>query len=175
MAVTTAAGTSFADIRVTGFLRKKRGKDMVRAVERGMLEGGRRAIINIQGKTPISTGNLKVSYQLTFRMNPRRVRITSPLTYVGVMERGRRPGRKRPPPGPIRAWVKRKFFVVEEKANKALAFLIGRAIGEKGIKVFRTTGLKHNRGKGAMFFRALQDLGVNFFGRIVRDEISRLR
>ena len=175
MAISVASRANFITIRVTGFLRKDRSADMKRAIQRGVLAGGRQAIRSIKGKTPVFEGELLRSYQLNLRTSPLQMRITSPLAYVGVMERGRRPGRRGPPIGPIRNWVANKLFIADPIENKRVAFLIGRSIARKGITVFASTGLLHNRGKGAMFIRTARELGPNFYSRKVIQAINRLR
>ena len=52
------------------------------------------------------------------------------------VEHGRRPG-KAPPPDAIQLWVRRKLGINDDREVKSVAFLIGRAIAERGtIKRF---------------------------------------
>lgn len=75
-------------------------------------------------------------------------RVGSPLPHVQVLDRGRRPGAKMPPPDELELWVRRKFRIevprkrgggvrrraptVDEAAS--IAWLIARAIGHRGLK-----------------------------------------
>jgi hypothetical protein len=52
----------------------------------------------------------------------------SPLVYAPVMEEGRTPGAKMPPPEALRAWVALKVGADVDP------FVIARSIGRKGIK-----------------------------------------
>lgn len=58
--------------------------------------------------------------------------VGTPLVYGPVVELGRRPGQKAPPPGALDLWVQRILGVPPEEVKRA-AFLIGRAIGRRGI------------------------------------------
>ena len=53
--------------------------------------------------------------------------------YPSVMEFGRKPGAKMPPPGALERWV---WLVLKppKKMVKGVAFVVARAIGKKGIK-----------------------------------------
>lgn len=52
--------------------------------------------------------------------------------YPMVMERGRRPWGKAPPPGALDRWVRIKLGVPKRRV-KSVAFLIGRKIAQRGI------------------------------------------
>ena len=173
---------TFIEITVTGFLKRKRGPDILRAIENGMVESAKKAIPVIQGFTPVFQGFLKKSYQVNFRKAPRRALVvsTSPPGKVGSMEAGRRgvggplvresySGIGMPPPGPIRRWVASKLNV-EAKDINSVAFLVARKIAIKGIRIPLVISKK-----GAMFSRAIQKLGARFFGNVVTRKISRLR
>jgi len=145
-----------------GRFSRTRQRQFIIAIQRGMLAAAEKAIPVIQSFTPVFRGNLKNSYQVRFQGRPTRVRIVSPLAYANVMELGRRPGSRRPPPGPIRAWVRQKLRVAANRVN-AVAFLVARKIGERGIKIKGAGGLIARTGKGAMFERALKKLGSRHF------------
>jgi len=53
--------------------------------------------------------------------------------YAGVMELGRRPGKKFPPLQAMLFWVKTRLGIADEKQAKSVAFLVGRKIARKGI------------------------------------------
>jgi len=53
--------------------------------------------------------------------------------YAGVMELGRRPGKKFPPLQAMLFWVKTKLHIEDEKQARSVAFLVGRKIVKKGI------------------------------------------
>jgi hypothetical protein len=178
-----ATAPKFIEIKVDGFLARKRGREVLRAIERGMLQGARQAIPTIKRFTPVASGFLRDNYQINFRRGPRRALITNPATYVGVMELGRRPNRRRPPIGPIMAWVTRKLGVPANEV-RGVAFAIARNIGTFGIGVTRgrrnftgkfVPSLVRRTGKGNMFTRAVRKLGADFFGRKVAQEVARLK
>ncbi len=54
--------------------------------------------------------------------------VGNPLVYAEVIERGRRPGARMPPPDALRTWVARKM------GPEASAFVVARSIGRKGIE-----------------------------------------
>jgi len=162
---------TFISIKPTGFLARKRGKDVLAAIERGMLLGARLAVPTVKTFTPEDRGFLKDSYQVQFVKRPRRALITStsPPGKVGSMESGRGANKRFPPVGAIRRWVERKLNVAEDKI-KQVAFLVGRKIARLGIQ----TPLKIS-GKGAMFRRTVDHLGGKFFANIIRDQVNQLR
>lgn len=181
--MTVRAAPTFIDIRVTGFLARKRGREVLAAIERGMQKGATEAIPVVQSFTPVNTGYLRGSYQINFRRNPRRTLIVSPAAYAGVMALGRRPGRRWPPIGPLQAWVMTKLGVSAEK-SRGVAFAVARNIGLFGIGVTRgrrnfkgkwIPSLIRRTGKGNMFARAVRKLGAAFFGRKITQEVARLR
>ena len=55
--------------------------------------------------------------------------------YIGVIDQGRTAGKKRPPISSIAEWIKDKRIQIKDlsvKNKRDLAFVIARAIGEKG-------------------------------------------
>jgi hypothetical protein len=60
--------------------------------------------------------------------------------HAGVLERGRRPGARRPPLAPILAWVKRKFPAATGRKkdisaeHRRIAFAVQAIIGKRGTK-----------------------------------------
>jgi hypothetical protein len=56
-------------------------------------------------------------------------RVWSPLTYAAVMEQGRRPGAKMPPPAALAGWARRHGF----QTDPGSLFVLARAIGRRGI------------------------------------------
>ena len=67
------------------------------------------------------------------------------LQYIGALEFGRKPG-KRPPRAVIRKWIDDKGILPgqdakgKEISKDSLAFLIQRAIGEKGTLIYQQGG-----------------------------------
>jgi hypothetical protein len=55
-------------------------------------------------------------------------KVTSPLVHVAVMDQGRAPGSRMPPPESLLGWMRRKGIPEE------MAFPLARAIGRRGIK-----------------------------------------
>lgn len=60
-------------------------------------------------------------------------RVGTPLAHGEIIERGRRPGQRRPPTEPLKLWAMRKLGMSEEKAERA-AFVMARSIGIKGFE-----------------------------------------
>lgn len=78
--------------------------------------------------------------------------------YPAVMEFGRRPGAKMPPPSALHRWVK-LVMKVPDKDVPGVAFIVARAIGKKGIegKRFMEQGLQQSVSAiQAAFGRALE-------------------
>jgi len=62
MARTIGTGTGFISIRVTGFLAKRRGRQVLQAVERGLVNGAMAALPVVKSLTPLNTGYLRNSF-----------------------------------------------------------------------------------------------------------------
>jgi hypothetical protein len=62
----------------------------------------------------------------------RSVLVYNQTPYSGVIEEGRRPGRRQPPTKVIEPWVRRKLGLRGGEA-KSVAFLVARKIGRVGI------------------------------------------
>lgn len=77
--------------------------------------------------------------------------VSSPLEYVSVMDQGRRSGAKMPPPAALLGWIRRHGLGLgaswsvkshkrigskqtQQAQDLAIAFVIARSIGRKGIK-----------------------------------------
>jgi hypothetical protein len=171
MTTTVRTQPTFLSVEVKGFLSRKRGKDIRDAIERGMLNGARLALPRVKIFSPKDQTFLADGWYVAFQTRPRRaaqIVNTNTPAKVGAMERGRKPG-KFPPPGPIRRWVQRKLGITG-KAVKSVAFLVARKIATLGIQVPLLVS-----GKGAMLRRTVQFLGANFFGRLVTDEVAKLK
>jgi len=169
--MSATAAPTFIDIRVSGWLKKKRSRDVLWAIENGMLLGARLAVPRVRSFTPVDRTFLINGWQVNMRKRPRRVMIvnTNAPGKVGAMERGRRAGAKFPPVGAIRGWVNRKLGLTGSKM-RSVAYLIGRKIHLRGIKVPLQVS-----GKGAMLARTVRFLGAGFFANIVANEVRRLR
>lgn len=62
-------------------------------------------------------------------------RVFSSLPYAIVIDQGRAPGARMPPPDALVPWVKRVLQVGgSEEEVRSVAFIVARAIGRKGIK-----------------------------------------
>ena len=82
------------------------------------------------------TGAYRTSWEVQRTKTGAKLVNTAP--YAKVIEWGRRPGAKAPPPEVIREWVRQKLVPAgkvddNEAAIKSAAFLIGRAIKRRGI------------------------------------------
>jgi hypothetical protein len=117
-------------------------------VERAQRNLGAERMVKGKKRRSVATGNLKDS--LSFM----RVPINAPTNvvffakgsaakYADVVEKGRRPGRRMPPPDAIARWMEVKRIRPRSKSGgfekstpakrKSMAFLIARSIGKKGI------------------------------------------
>ena len=63
-----------------------------------------------------------------------RKQVVFPMDYAEVVNYGRQPNSTMPPPSALYNWVRRKLGVSGEKQIRQTAFLIARAIGERGIE-----------------------------------------
>lgn len=75
---------------------------------------------------PRDTGTLARS--LLREAQPLMSRVYSLLVYAPVMERGRRPGAKMPPPDALAGWARRHGF------RPGMEFVLARAIARRGIR-----------------------------------------
>jgi len=78
---------------------------------------------------PSDTGALKRS--LTVETTPLSARVFSVLPYAIVMEQGRRPGARMPPPSALAGWARRH---PPKGGGKSSLFALARHIGKRGIK-----------------------------------------
>lgn len=60
--------------------------------------------------------------------------VGDPVPYGEVIEKGRRPGRRRPPIEPLIPWVRSKLGVSDEKEARGIAYVIAKRIGASGFK-----------------------------------------
>ena len=60
-------------------------------------------------------------------------RVMNDRPYSSVIEYGRRPGSKPPPPAPIQRWLQRRLGM-DEKEAQSVAWLVARAIGYRGLR-----------------------------------------
>jgi hypothetical protein len=58
--------------------------------------------------------------------------VYNPTPYAGVIDLGRRPGSRMPPIGIIARWIQRRLAVPEAAARQS-AFVIARAIAQRGL------------------------------------------
>ena len=85
-------------------------------------------------------------------------RVFSSLPYAIVMDEGRTPGARMPPPAAIELWVQRKLGLTGTEAARA-AFAIARSIGEKGIdpRAFADEAFSAGQNKVDRLFEILGD------------------
>jgi len=85
-------------------------------------------------ETPVSSGAARQSIESVIHGQPPNFHgeVVMGVKYGLPLERGRRPG-KWPPRDAIALWVRRKLGVPEDKVQQ-VAFLIQRAIGQRGTK-----------------------------------------
>lgn len=92
---------------------------------------------NAKAEAPVFMGALRASitHETTISGRQSFVKIAPSLSgiYPSVMEFGRRPGAKPPPPAALIRWV-HLVIAPGESQEARVAYLISRSIGRKGIK-----------------------------------------
>lgn len=94
-------------------------------------------IANTHPHQPVDRGTYKGAWQAEAIDNG--AALYNPLPYAAVIEHGRRPGRRQPPPQVLIDWIVRKGLQhdsgrpLKDYEIKGLAYVIGRKISEKGI------------------------------------------
>jgi hypothetical protein len=104
------------------------------AVLRGLANGGLRAVAMMNAEShrkAFDRGSYARSWRS--RIDKSSLEVYSVSPYAGVIEKGRRPGRRPPPTKALIPWVRRKLRVGRDEA-KGVAFVVARAIGRRGIK-----------------------------------------
>lgn len=109
-----------------GLLRRASPQVLLEPVLREVLEGaalyGERAA---REGSPKDTAALARSF--SHEVRPPLARVWSPLVYAPVMEYGRRPGARMPPPAALSGWARRHGMAGQE-------FVLARSIARRGIK-----------------------------------------
>lgn len=84
---------------------------------------------------PVNTGQFRRAWKSDVLRASHSVmlEVYNPTPYAPIIEYGRRPG-KRPPRQAIEQWVERKFGVKNEADKRAIAFVVARKIGQRGIE-----------------------------------------
>ena len=109
---------------------------------------------------PVNTGNTRQGVFTDVRgqtLASLRGIVASPHKHALVLERGRTPGKRMPPEGPIALWALRKLGV----NDAGVVFLIRRAIGRRGLpalKMFENAALKAPPIVEAIFAKHLRAL-----------------
>lgn len=103
--------------------------------------------------SPKDTGALARSFASEVR--PGLARVYSPLVYAPVMELGRRPGARMPPPRALAGWARRHGLAGQE-------YVLARSIARRGIK-------------GRFFLRkAAEGLARVELPRLIRQAVSAI-
>ncbi len=103
---------------------------------------------------PRDTATLQRS--IVRQVTPLMARVYTPLAYAAVMEEGRRPGAKMPPPDALRGWARRHGI------PESALFVLARAIGKRGIK-------------GRFFFRAAKEATEAEFPRLIQKMAAAIK
>lgn len=115
-------------------LVRRLGADGPAALRRGVLSGALRCvgIMQVRGDAAgvFDRGRFRQSWAAWATTNGARLLNTAP--YAPIIEEGRRPGARMPPPAVIERWAKRKLALSPDEAAAA-AFPIARAIAARGI------------------------------------------
>lgn len=114
-------------------------------------------------RAPRDTGALQRS--IAFEVKPFEARVYTPLVYAPVMEFGRKPGAKMPPPAALEGWVRRHWFGGVSRGNqnaiRSSAFVLARSISRRGIK-------------GRFFMKAAHDRVKSEMPRLLREMAQRI-
>lgn len=110
-------------------LQRLTSRDTLGKITRKMMyDLGLLAQLTARREAPKDTGTLRRSIML--QATPVMARVSTPLVYAPVMEFGRRPGAKMPPPRVLLGWARRHGFGIDS----GTLFVIARAIGRRGLK-----------------------------------------
>lgn len=156
--------TSSLSIEVAGFER------LGRALSPGIVQGPLRDVLQkaareatrvAKGKAPRDTGALMRSITPEVRPLSARVYTRRGAAYFPVMEFGRRPGAKMPPPDKLRGWARRHGF----PTTRGALFALARSIGRRGIKgrFYMRAGAQSVRRQMPGYLRTMgQQIGHDF-------------
>jgi hypothetical protein len=123
-------------------------QEALRAVQIAAINIEASAKMNVTANGSVDTGQLRARIAKIINANELSARVVSRQTYSSAIEFGRKPG-SFPPVGALQDWVRRKQLAGtysvktrrrtgntsdRTKQDKALAFVIARAIYRKGIK-----------------------------------------
>ena len=81
-----------------------------------------------KGAAPKDTSSMARDIRADVRSLSAKIHLPRNLEYYHVMEEGRRPGRKMPPPRELHGWMRRHGIPL------GMAFVIARSIARRGIK-----------------------------------------
>lgn len=115
-------------------LNQDRHLRVVRAVQVVARTVGIRLIqeeIDATTPVPVDRGTYRRSWATADL--PDGVQLYNPTIQASIIEKGRRPGARRPPAQAIINWVKRKGIAQGDAAARGIAFAIAKKIGERGI------------------------------------------
>ena len=143
-------------VRIVGLeaLRRKLAPALwERAVANLLRDAATLAEREARGQAPKDTSAL--ARGITSEAKPTTARVYTTLAYARVMEEGRKPGGRMPPPDALRGWMRRHGM-----ANVA-PFVLARAIARRGIKgrfFMRAAFQKVQRSMPALIERAGADI-----------------
>jgi hypothetical protein len=134
---------------VAAFLNQQ-GEADKKAVLRGMYEGALHALpilhaatLNAPPASPggsvgaVNTGYYRRAWKAT--RIPGGCAVYNAAPYSPIIEGGRRPGARMPPPRVLEGWVRRRLGISGKEA-KGVAFVVARAIAKRGLQARRVLG-----------------------------------
>lgn len=127
--------TRVINLKSLAFAMRKLGSgDAIKAARRGMLVGANRAVATILQPASQKQAYHDGGYTRGWKAAPteRGVAVLNDVGYAPVIEYGRRPGARMPPPRVLRKWVKDKLGVSDKEAA-GVAFVVARAISRDGV------------------------------------------
>jgi hypothetical protein len=141
-------------------------RDFKPAAERGVLSGALRCIPILTRSTDemkaFNTGDYRRAWDAERIDNGARV--FNKKSYAGVIELGRRKGKRQPPSKVIEHWAQRKLGLSETEARSA-AFAIAQSIGKKGIKGKHVMGRVRDEMSREVLAEVRRELNLALRGR----------
>lgn len=150
-------------------------KEIPLALRGGMAEALGFIETQVRKRTPQgvggSTSGLRASIFGEVQESPGLFRgvVSSPFPHAIVIEEGRQPGQRMPPPSALIPWVGRFLDIEEGQTVEGVAFLVAKSIGRKGFegKHMFAEGFAASRSEVTRIF---ERVGLRISNRIVKTD-----
>ncbi len=144
-------------------LKKRLGPGVLnKALERGIAEASEISQEKAEGFVPRDTG--AIANDLTTEVRGLEATIFSTLPHARLVEYGRKPGGKLPPPDALEGWATRHGF----RSRGTSVFVLARSIAQRGIKgrfFMRRAGRATKRALPRIFKRVASEMEREFTKR----------